>query len=40
MVMDWMGELAKKVDVVDPEGTSHSFTVESREAEGMVFLRE
>ena len=38
MAMDWMRELAKKINVVDLEGTSHSFMVESREAERMVFL--
>ena len=35
-VMDWMGALAKRVEVVNPEGTSHSFTVESKEAERTV----
>lgn len=40
MVMDWIGDLAKKVEVVDPEGTSHILTVESREAERMVFPGE
>ena len=36
MVMDRIGDVAKKVDVVDPDGISHSFTVESREVERMV----
>ena len=36
--MDWIGDLAKQVEagVVAPEGMSHSFAVESREAERMV----
>ena len=34
MVMDWIGDVAKEVEVVDPDGISHSFTTE---AERMVF---
>ena len=26
MVMDWTGEVAKKLELVDPDGISHSFT--------------
>ena len=33
MVMDWIGDVAKMVEVVDPDGISHGFT---REAERMV----
>ena len=40
MAMDWIGELAKKVEVVDQEGTSIILLLESREAERMVFLGE
>ena len=39
MVVDWIGDVAKKVKAVDLDGLSHSFTVESREAERMVFPR-
>ena len=26
MVMDWTGDVAKKLELVDPDGISHSFT--------------